>query len=187
MKKKLLIFIAVIGLVFVAGYSSIASEAPKEDIKKTWDFKGGQVDSITLDGSQQDLNVVLIDSDADTTTVELSGKVSSTAYKLLEKAEVKDGKLTLPFSKQGFKLVMTSDEKDPLTVKITTNLSKPFKKIDFDLMGGEVKMVVPETYEGRYETDIYQGNGKVLSVPETTKKMNSLISVSTSEDISIIK
>lgn len=187
MKKKLLIFIAGLLVLGGIGYSSIVSAKTTEPVTQMWDFKGEQVDTIMLDAGTQDVKVELIDSESDTTTVELIGKVSSSVSDMLEEATVKDGNLILPLGTHGIQLMVTSEGKTPLTVRITTNLKQPFKKLDIDMIMGKVTVLVPEAYQGSYEAKIYQGDSKVLGVPDTTNDMTSLIRVSTADDILIHK
>lgn len=187
MKKKFLIAVLIIVVVFWVGYITIKSDQTTKNIDKEWTISSDVLNSIQLLGAEQDVNVTLIEAENEKTKVKLSGKVSNKVEKELSHVKVEPDRLKITLSDlEGFKLMPNNDGKSKLDLYIYLEKGKNIKKLKIDSIVGNVYITVPKNFQGSYVTSVKNG-GEVLSVPDTSNEQNSEIEVSTIGDIQIKK
>lgn len=186
MKKIIPLILLFLGAVGVAIFVSVNNAKTDENIKKEWIIKNPKIEQIKLDGNQQPLKIKILETENEETKVSLSGKVANSTINALEKAELSNSKLFIPFSEKGFKLAVYSDGKDTLDVTIELGKNANVEELLVDVLSGKIDMVVPKTFEGKYDVKV-NGGAKLLNVPETKGTTNSVVKIITFDDVNITR
>lgn len=185
-KKKVIVLGVLLLVVGIWGYSSFSQSSTDYEIEKEWELTAKQIEHIKVSKAEQNMKVMVQETDAEKTTVSLSGKVSEQTQEALEKSVITDDKLEMKFSKGGVRLFVTSEGRDELVLTINLAKDAMFKEISFDMFVGNVLIDLPEHFDGKYKLKA-EGDGEVLAVPKTTETMDSLIDVKTIGNIKIEK
>lgn len=187
MKKKVSIVGIILLFIGVWGYTSVSQSSTNNQIEEKWVLTSKQIENISFNKAAQNIKTEIRESDNETTTILLSGKVSDQTEKALATSILTENNLDINFSKKGdVKLFVTSEGKDELMLTIHLAKDTTFKKLNFDMTVGNVVINLPENFDGRYKTTP-EGGGEVLGVPKTEETMDSLIQVKTIGNIKIEK
>lgn len=183
--KKVLPFIIIFFVLIVAVIClSLYNAQTTVEIVKNWSMKA--VEKIEIYGSEQPLTLKIEKTKNKETSVILSGKVSKSAAELLEQAKIDDANLYVPLSKRGFKLTLSSLGKSELTITVKLAENASFKEIFVDTLAGNVNVIVPKSFDGKYDVVLNSG-AKLLEVPDTNKTMDSVIKIDAYSDVRITK
>ena len=176
--KKILPFIVFFLVIVAFGFYMTYSNAKTDfDFTQTWELQ---------ENAKQKVEISIVETSNPQTKVTVSGKISKTSVNTIKDTKSNEEGLYIPISKHGFRLYTSQFGKD--TLKITVELAKnadPYE-VFLDTVSGEVKVNVPQTFDGKY--DIMLNNGaKITEKPETKETSASVIRVDAYTDVTIVK
>ena len=188
MMKKIGIVIGLLLLFVVAGILLTLKRGETTiSVKQSWALSSKSIKTLEFYGSKQAIDVKVVKSESDETSVQIEGKVSEESVNNITKnVKMSSDSLYIPFSQHGFNLALSSQGKDKLYVTISLGKNATFEKIFVDTLVGDVSITVPEDFDGIYT--LYTNNtGEVLRVPTTNQTSNSVIEVDGYSKISVEK
>ncbi len=180
MKKILPFIVFFLVIVAFAFYMTYSNAKTDFDFTQTWELQENAKQKVEIYGTEQNVELSI------QTKVTVSGKISKTSVNTIKDTKSNEEGLYIPISKHGFRLYTSQFGKD--TLKITVELAKnpdPYE-VFLDTVSGEVKVNVPQTFDGKY--DIMLNNGaKLTEKPETKETSASVIKVDAYTDVTIVK
>ena len=182
--KKIGIVIGLLLLFVVAGILLTLKRGETTiSIKQSWTLSSKSIKTIEFYGSKQAIDVKVVKSDSDETTVQIEGNVSEeSANNISKNVKISSDSLYLPFSQHGFNLALSSEGKDKLYVTISLGKNTTFEKIFIDTLVGDVS----KDFDGIYTLHT-NNTGEILRVPTTNQTLNSIIEVDGYSKISVEK
>ena len=185
MMKKIGIVVGLLLLFVVAGILLTLKRGETTiSVKQSWTLSSKSIKTLEFYGSKQAIDVKVVKSESDETSVQIEGKVSEESANNISK--MSSDSLYLPFSQHGFNLALSSEGKDKLYVTISLGKNATFEKIFIDTLVGDVSITVPQDFDGIYT--LHTNNiGEILRVPTTNQTSNSIIEVDGYSKISVEK
>ena len=186
--KKIGIAIGLLLLFVVAGILLTLKRGETTiSVKQSWTLSSKSIKTLEFYGSKQAIDVKVVKSESDETSVQIEGKVSEeSANNISKNVKMSSDSLYIPFSQHGFNLALSSQGKDKLYVTISLGKNATFEKIFVDTLVGDVSITVPEDFDGIYTLHT-NNTGEVLRVPTTNQTSNSVIEVDGYSKISVEK
>ena len=182
MMKKIGIVIGLLLLFVVAGILLTLKRGETTiSVKQSWALSSKSIKTLEFYGSKQAIDVKVVKSESDETSVQIEGKVSEESVN-----KMSSDSLYIPFSQHGFNLALSSQGKDKLYVTISLGKNATFEKIFVDTLVGDVSITVPKDFDGIYTLHT-NNTGEVLKVPTTNQTSNSVIEVDGYSKISVEK
>lgn len=185
MKKLLPILLILATLLGISIYNEINKKEEIINLSKTWQFKDKKIKKLHLEGIEQDILFNVKKTDQEQSSLSVHGEVTKSVYDILKKAKINKSSAYIPFSKDGFKLYMTSEGKKTLLFDLNVG-RKGFEKIDLESSAGEVKMLVPSDFNGKYKLHL-ENNGKLIEKPKSNETDKSIIEITASDKVRVIK
>ena len=186
MKKILPFIVFFLVIVAFAFYMTYSNAKTDFDFTQTWELQENAKQKVEIYGTEQNVELSIVETSNPQTKVTVSGKISKTSVNTIKDTKSNEEGLYIPISKHGFRLYTSQFGKD--TLKITVELAKnadPYE-VFLDTVSGEVKVNVPQTFDGKY--DIMLNNGaKLTEKPETKETSASVIKVDAYTDVKIVK
>ena len=178
MMKKIGIVIGLLLLFVVAGILLTLKRGETTiSVKQSWALSSKSIKTLEFYGSKQAIDVKVIKSESDETSVQIEGKVSEESVNNITKnVKMSSDSLYIPFSQHGFNLALSSQGKDKLYVTISLGKNATF----------DVSITVPKDFDGIYTLHT-NNTGEVLRVPTTNQTSNSVIEVDGYSKISVEK
>ena len=172
--KKIGIAIGLLLLFVVAGILLTLKRGETTiSVKQSWTLSSKSIKTLEFYGSKQAIDVKVLKSESDETSVQIEGKVSEeSANNISKNVKMSSDSLYLPFSQHGFNLALSSEGKDKLYVTIS--------------LGKNVSITVPKDFDGIYTLHT-NNTGEILRVPTTNQTSNSIIEVDGYSKISVEK
>ena len=187
MMKKIGIIIGLLLLFVVAGILLTLKRGETTiSVKQSWALSSKSIKTLEFYGSKQAIDVKVVKSESDETSVQIEGKVSEESVNNITKnVKMSSDSLYIPFSQHGFNLALSSQGKDKLYVTISLGKNATFEKIFVDTLVGDVSITVPKDFDGIYTLHT-NNTGEVLKVT-TNQTSNSVIEVDGYSKISVEK
>lgn len=185
MKKLMPLLILFFVLLCLAFYVTYDNARTDNAYKQSWELDS-KYPKIEIYGTEQPVNLEIVNTDNTKTKLTISGNISKTAIKSIQSTKLSDSHLYVPLSKHGFRLYTASFGKDTLTVKV--ELAKDIKKYDvfLDTIVGEINVTVPKSFDGKYNVMLSSG-AEIKEIPETNEKSDSTIKIDAYSDVTIRK
>ena len=184
--KKLLAFLATFAIL-VVGATILAASKDKttEPVEQSWTLTGQTIEEISLTGLSQPVKLVVRESDAEATTVQVKGLVSKSVQEHLEKVVAESDRINLALASDGIGVTLNDDSKAVLEVTVTLAKGVDFNNLYVSNTFGAVEVSLPQSYDGQYK---FKGKGKVLDQPAAGSNQNKLVEINTAySDITVIK
>ena len=150
--KKILPFIVFFLVIVAFGFYMTYSNAKTDfDFTQTWELQENAKQKVEIYGTEQNVELSIVETSNPQTKVTVSGKISKTSVNTIKDTKSNEEGLYIPISKHGFRLYTSQFGKD--TLKITVELAKNadpyevFLKYDNMLNNGAKKTEKPETKE----------------------------------------
>lgn len=187
MKKKLIILVAILVTVGFFGYTSFARIKTEKKVDISWKLEAEKIKKIALLGAEQNVNVVVKETDNEYTNVSISGKVSEGSAAYLKKTIKKDNAVEITLAKlDEFRLMTTANGKDTLTLTVELGKNSTYDTLEIDNVVGNVDAKVQPSFEGKYDLNTNE-QGEIKAVPETKKTSKEKVKIHTMGDIIVKK
>ena len=187
MKKKLLIFIAIVLTVGFLGYTSMVGAQADNPIDITWELNSKDIEKISLIGAEQDVKVEILETEKEKTSITLSGMVSQKGKEQLEETVQKENSLEIKLSEiNKLRFMISSEDKDRLTLVLALGKDILLNELNINSVIGTVYIIVPKSFDGKYTLNT-NDEGEILEMPETNKTTDTEIIVDTLGDIGVTK
>lgn len=187
---KKIVALVLLGIFLVTGgvltvVNTLEAGKTTVPIQRSWDLPSTKIKSIFLDGTQQDVNLTIESTDEKVSQLLIAGKIPEESAEVLKEAEVSPDHLYLPFAKKGFRLAVSSGDKDTLDVTLRLAKSASFEEFRLETWTGNIKLTVPKTYSGKL--DLSSHGGAIKNHIAAKEASNEKIVIETYGDIQVIE
>lgn len=187
MKKKLIIVVVVLVIVGALIYTVLLGMRTDKQVDFSWELKSAQIKKIALSGAEQDVKIVVKETDHEMTSVSLSGKVSEDTEKCLENVIEKEDTLEIALVKKDqFKMMATAKGKDAITLTVSLGKNTSYEKLEVISTLGSVEAKVQPSFDGTYQLET-NDQGEIKAVPDTKKTSPAQVEIDTMGDITVTK
>lgn len=187
MKKKLIIFVAVLATGGFFGYTGFASMKTENPVDLSWELDDTKIEKIAVIGAEQNIDVSVLETENEHTRVVLSGKVSEDNEAYLKNTVAKDDSLEITLAElKQFRLMTTANGKEQLKLTVELGKDASYEVLEVNSVVGDVQATVQASFDGEYHLETNE-QGEVKAVPETKKTSKDQVRIDTMGDITVEK